>query len=211
MAEGIDAAAHRGALDVRGATIAVLPGPAQLPRPAANAVLHRELLRGGVVLSEVGPDVLPRSWMFAARNRIIAGLSRMTIVVQAGPGSGSLLTSIASQALSRPVGAVPGQVTSRLAEGSNQLIADGARLIRGAQDVLDMLYGIGAHRVTVDSRPAPTPDQAALLAAISEGLSTPEALVRAGIAGDHCLAELMRLELAGRVRRGAGGLLTVLP
>ena len=146
-----------------------------------------------------------------ARNRVIAGLGCATVVVQAAARSGSLLTARASQGLRRPIGAVPGPVTSELSAGTNQLLADGAVLIRGAQDVLDLLYGVGGRIVTVDLRPQATPAQQLLLRAIADGLDTPAALAGADLADSRWLADLAALELAGRLRRGPGGQLSVIP
>lgn len=211
MAAGIDTAAHRGALEAGSATIAVLPGPADRAYPSGSAGLHREIVRHGVAVSEIPLDTPVRNWMFAARNRVIAALGCATVVVQAAARSGSLLTARASQQLQRPVGAVPGPVTSQLSAGPNQLLADGAVLIRSAQDVLDLLYGAGSRSVAVDMRPEPTVRQAVLLRAIANGLDTSAALVGADLADSRRLADLAALELAGRVRRGPGGQLSVIP
>jgi DNA processing protein len=211
MAAGIDTAAHRGALEAGALTIAVLPGSTDRADPPTNSGLHREIVRRGVAVSGIPPDTPLRNWMFAARNRVIAALSGATVVVQATSQSGSLLTARGARQLERPIGAVPGQVTSQLSAGTHQLLADGARMIRDAQDVLDLLYGVGARSVVVDSRPMANAAQAALLAAIGDGLDTAAALVGARVAGDRCLAELAALELAGRVRRGPGGQLALIP
>jgi DNA processing protein len=168
-------------------------------------------MRDGVVLSEIAPDTPLRSWMFAARNRVIAALAQITVVVQASEASGSLLTVAAARRLDRRVGAVPGPVTSALSAGPNQLLAEGAMVVRGPQDLLDALFGHGVRAAMVDSRPPATPDQAALLNAIAAGCDTPAALVAAGAAGDDCLRQLAALELSGRLRRGPGGALSVIP
>jgi DNA processing protein len=211
MATGIDTAAHCGALEVGAATVAILPGPADREYPPASAFVHRRIVRDGVAVSEVALDTPVRSWMFAARNRLIAALSCATVVVQATARSGSLLTARASGELRRPIGAVPGQVTSQLSAGPNQLLADGAAMIRDGQDVLDLLYGIGARSIVVDRRPEPTNRQALLLRAIANGLDSPGALAGANLADSEWLAELAGLELTGRVRRGPGGRLSVVP
>jgi DNA processing protein len=211
LAAGIDAAAHRGALEGAASTIAVLPGPADRAYPRGNASLYREIVRRGVVLSEIAPDTPVRSWMFTARNRVIAALARATVVVQAAPRSGSLLTARAASELERPIGAVPGPVTSQLSAGPNRLLADGAVIIRGTQDVLDLLYGAGGRTAAADLRPRPSASQAALLEAIADGIDTTAALVGTDAGGRRCLAELSALELAGRVRRGPGGRLSVIP
>ncbi|MGA2010432.1 MAG: DNA-processing protein DprA [Solirubrobacteraceae bacterium] len=141
MAAGIDSAAHEGALDARGATVAVLAAAPERPYPAGARALHRRIRAGGAVVSELGPGVPVRRWMFPARNRIIAALSAMTVVVAAREGSGALLTARVAADLGRTVGAVPGQVTAPLARGPHQLLRGGARLVAGPEDVLDALYG----------------------------------------------------------------------
>jgi DNA processing protein len=211
LAAGIDSEAHRGAVEVRGRTIAVLPGPANRPHPMSNANLHREILRHGLAVSEIAPGTAVRSWMFAARNRLIAALCDLTVVVQATERSGSLLTARAGQGLGRTIGAVPGPVTSPLSAGSHQLLANGAVLIRDTQDVLDAVFGAGVMSPVVDTRPDPTPGQAGLLSAIADGLDTASALVGAGAGGERCLVDLAALELAGRITRGPGGRLAVIP
>ena len=113
MAAGVDAAAHAGALSVAGPTVAVLPGSADRPYPAGKRGLHRAIVAGGAVVSELGPGASVRRWMFPARNRLIAALSAMTVVVEAGERSGSLVTADLATELGRPVGAVPGASRAR--------------------------------------------------------------------------------------------------
>ncbi len=143
MATGIDAAAHAGALSAGAATIAVLAGSADRPYPAGKRALHRAILAGGAAVSELGPGAEVRRWAFPARNRLIAALSAMTVVVEAGERSGSLITAELAGELQRPVGAVPGRISSPQAVGPNQLLATGARVIRGVHDVLDALASAG--------------------------------------------------------------------
>ncbi|MBV9801373.1 MAG: DNA-protecting protein DprA [Solirubrobacterales bacterium] len=211
MALGIDSAAHAGALATGAPTVAVLPGSPDRPYPAGKRALHRRILAAGAAVSELGPGVAVRRWMFPARNRIIAGLSAATIVVEAGERSGALLTAGFARDLGRPIGAVPGRVTTAQAAGPNRLLAEGAYAVRGAQDVLDQLFGAGVREADDDDRPELAPELRVLLAAIAEGRDTPAALTRAGIAADHGLAALAALELAGYIRRGAGGRFSVVP
>jgi DNA processing protein len=149
--------------------------------------------------------------MFPARNRIIAALSAMTVVVEARHGSGALLTAAAARDLGRPLGAVPGRITSPLAAGPHRLLRAGAQLIAGPQDVLDGLFGVGV-RTAVPKRFETTlaPDLRRLLDALSEGHDTAAALSAAGLPGDRGLAALASLELAGRIRREPGGRFSVL-
>jgi DNA processing protein len=211
MALGIDSAAQAAAVASDGTTIAVLPGPADAPYPPSRRGLYRRLLGAGVAISELPPGIPVRRWMFPARNRLIAGLAATTVVVEAGERSGALLTAACARELGRLVGAVPGRVTSPQAVGCNQLLADGARVVRDAQDVLDALFGEGARVALREKRPELDERGAALLRAIAEGHDTAAALTRAGIDAGEGLAELASLELAGYTRRGPGGRFTVLP
>ena len=211
MALGIDSAAHDGALSGEGQTIAVLPGPADAPYPRSRQRLYRKLVSAGVAVSELPPGVPVRRWMFPARNRIIAALGAMTVVVEAGGRSGALLTAARARELGRPVGAVPGRVTSPQSVGPNRLLADDARVVRDPQDVLDALFGAGARVAARDARPELDAEASVLLRAIADGRDTAAALGRAGVAPDRGLAALASLELAGYIRRGPGGRFSVVP
>lgn len=210
MAHGIDSAAHAGALEAGRPTVAVLPGSADRPYPVGKRALHRRIVATGAAVSEIAPGTGVRRWMFPARNRIIAALAAMTIVVEAGERSGSLVTARMAHGIGRPVGAVPGRVTTPQAAGPNELLAAGACVVREPQDVLDHLFGEGARRI-VDSRRQPPAELAPLLNAIAEGRETTAALARAGFAPDKGLAALAALELEGFVKRGGGGRFTVIP
>jgi DNA processing protein len=211
MANGIDSAAHTGALQAGAATLAVLPGSANQPYPAGRRSLYRRLVSSGAAVSELPPGCAVWRWMFPARNRIIAALATMTIVVEAGERSGALVTAQLAKALGRPLGAVPGQVTTRQAAGPNQLIAAGATVVRGAQDVLDALFGEGVRTAVAAERPALAEELAALLQAIATGHDTAAALVRAGVGLEQGLVALASLELAGYIRREPGGRYSVVP
>jgi DNA processing protein len=210
MALGIDSAAHAGALDAGAPTVAVLPGSADRPYPAGKRALHRRILADGAAVSEVGPDTSIRRWMFLARNRLIAALAAMTVVVEAGEHSGALVTARLAGELGRPVGAVPGPVTSPQSAGSNRLLAGGARLVRTPQDVLDHLFGTGMRRAAAD-RPPPPEDLRRLLAAVAAGHDTLATLARAGFEPETELRGLAALEIGGYLRRAAGGRFTVQP
>jgi DNA processing protein len=211
MAHGIDSAAHVGALDAQAPTIAVLPGPADRPYPASRRGLHRRVVATGAAVSELPPGTPVRRWMFPARNRVIAALAAMTVVVEAGERSGSLVTAGFAQQLARQVGAVPGQITRPQAAGSNALLAGGATVVRGPQDVLDALFGVGVRAAADDDRPELTDELALLLAGLADGHGTSTALVRAGYEPEEGLAALASLELAGYVRREGGGRYAVIP
>ncbi len=212
MAHGIDAAAHAGALGAQGGrTVAVLPGGVDRPYPQTLARLHARIAGAGVVLGELPPGTSVRRWMFQARNRVIAALSELTIVVEARQSSGALMTARHAAELGRTLGAVPGQVTSAPAAGPHELIAGGAALIRGAGDVLDLLFGAGVREPPDDRRPALTDAQAALLSALEQSGEVAGALTRSGLGVDRGLAELAALELSGWLRRGPGGRYSVIP
>jgi DNA processing protein len=210
MALGIDSAAHAGAIQAGGTTVAVLPGGADRPYPASKAALRRQVSVSGALMSELPPGTAVRRWMFPARNRIIAALAEITIVVEATERSGALITAAYARSLGRSVGAVPGRVGAPCAAGPNGLLARAAAvLITSAQDVLDIVHGPEVRLVPAGSaRPPISGMLRRLLDAISDGLDTPAALARAGAPIDLVLADLAKLELAGYVRRGAGGRIT---
>ena len=213
MAGGIDAAAHAGALSAGRHTLAVLPGSADRSYPAAQRALHRAILDEAAAVSELGPGAEIRRWTFPARNRLIAALATVTVVVEAGERSGSLITAELAAELGRPVGAVPGRVFSSQAAGPNALLATSARLIRGPQDVLDAVAQSGfatfdAERRVIrraDARAPLSTEHRALLQAIADGDDTAAALARAGVPPEHGLAAIASLELAGYLRRVSGG------
>jgi DNA processing protein len=205
LAHGIDAAAHRGALDAGGATVAVLGSGADVAYPAGQRRLYERIRREGLVISEMPPRFAPFRWSFPARNRIMAALGDLTVVVEAAERSGSLITVRLAQSLGREVGAVPGPVNSRFARGSNALLADGAFPVLSAESVLDELLGPGA-------RPAPPPrapldpELQAILERIEAGDGTPDAIARStALEPGELAAGLARLELLGRVRADAAG------
>jgi DNA processing protein len=205
MALGIDSAAHAGAITAGGTTIAVLPAGAQRAYPAAKRGLHAQIAASGVVVCELPGAASVWRWMFPARNRLIAALAVITIVVEAREASGALVTARFADGLGHAVGAVPGRVTSSQARGTNALLARGAVVIRDAQDVLDLLYGIGSRTVPAVTRPRLDRELETLLEAIASGYDTAGALEQAGFPAEQGLAALASLELAGYVRREPGG------
>jgi DNA processing protein len=211
MAAGIDSAAHEGALSVGGPTVAVLPSAANRPYPPAKRSLHRRLVEVGAAVSELPPGADLRRWMFPARNRIIAALSAMTVVVEARHRSGALVTARRARELGRTLGAVPGRITSPQSAGPNGLLARGAAVVRDAQDVLDAVFGAGVRRAGAAPRVQLEPEQERLLDAVASGHDTVDMLARAGIEPDRVLAGLAELELAGYIRRGPGGRFGVQP
>lgn len=198
LAFGIDGCAHRGAVDA-GRTIAVLGCGPDIPYPAAHRALWRRIGEEGLVLSELPPGAAPWRWTFPARNRIMAALAGMTVVVEAAARSGSLITADLAADLGRDLGAVPGPVTSRASAGPNNLLAGGACVVREAQDVLDAMLGAGAKQL---DRGGPELDEglALVLAAVEAGASGCDAVaVTLGLPGPEAAVALSRLELLGYV------------
>jgi DNA processing protein len=209
LALGIDSAAQEGALRAGGLTIAVLGCGVDVAYPPRSARLYAEIVERGLVLGELPPGTEPRRWTFPARNRIMAAIGRMTIVVEARERSGSLITAEMAQDLDREVGAVPGLVGSSPAAGTNGLIHDGAHLIRGCQDVLDALLGPGATRrsgAPVPSGPRLEPKLADVLDLVERGACSADALARASrMEPGPLAAALLSLELSGYVRSDSSG------
>jgi DNA processing protein len=198
LAFGVDACAHRGAIDA-GRTIAVLGCGPDTAYPAAHRSLWRQICEKGLVISEFPPGAAPWRWTFPARNRIMAALAGMTVVVEAAARSGSLITADLAADLGRDLGAVPGPVTSRASAGPNNLLAGGACLVRDAQDVLDAMLGAGATQL---DRGGPPLDQvlADVLTAVEMGeCSCDGAAAALGLSGPGAAAALSRLELLGYV------------
>ena len=211
MALGVDSAAHAGALEVGGPTVAVLAGGADVAYPRSKAALHARLVAGAVVVSELPPGTQPLRWCFPARNRTIAGLATCTVVVEAAERSGSLITADFAQALGRDVGVVPGRATSPRTRGSNGLLREGAHVVLGVEDVLDL---VGAPRPAAGGQlallttalPADVAGAArALLQRIAAGEASLDDLARTPDEADAALEALAELEAVGAVRRAPGG------
>jgi DNA processing protein len=213
MALGVDSAAHTGALEGAAPTIAVLAGGADVPYPASKRRLHAGIVARGCAVSELPPGFTAFRWCFPARNRIIAGLAGVTVAVEAAERSGSLITVDFAAELGRPVGAVPGPVTSRLSAGTNGLLQTGAAVVREAADVLDLLFaeGAGASR----ARPEPSaagglaeplePHLRRLLDAVEQGGGSLATLATTPEQAQAAMRGLTELELRGLVRREFGG------
>jgi DNA processing protein len=158
------------------------------------------------VVSELPAGTEVRRWCFPARNRIIAALADVTVVVEAARRSGALITARLARDLGRDVAAVPGRVSSPQAQGTNALLYDGAGLVRDTQDVLDLLFGAGAITAARGPEdPGLDAELRALLDDIAGGRDTVGALTADPSRTDAVLAGLAELELLGHVRRGLGG------
>ncbi len=196
LAFGIDACAHRGALDV-GTTVAVLGCGADVAYPASHRSLWRRICELGLVLSELPPGTGAWRWAFPARNRIMAALAAMTVVVEAAQRSGSLITADLAADLGRDLGAVPGPVNSRGSVGANDLLAGGACLVRGAQDVLDAMLGPGV-RSAERTGPPLGPELLGVLSAVERGGQTCDAIAaELDLSGGDAASALATLEALG--------------
>jgi DNA processing protein len=216
FAHGVDAAAHRGALAADGGlTVAVLGCGLGVDYPRGHARLADEIAERGALLSEFPCGLAPRSWHFPVRNRIIAALATGTLVVQAAPRSGSLITARQALDLGREVWAVPGRIFDERSLGPNALIRDGATLVQHPRDILETLrppdhhagvfpVGEGAFKSEEDL-PAGLAGQ--VFAALSPGaVRLPEEIAAGlGVPVDGVLGALLELELGGWARRHPGG------
>lgn len=209
LARGIDAAAHRGALDANGITVAVLPGGLDAVVPGHHAELAESIAARGALVSERASGPPPGRGVFLTRNRLIAALSGAVVVVEAADRSGALTTAAVALRLGRPLLAVPGDVDRETSRGVHELIRRGAHLCAHVGDVIDALgaHGISAAtpaaatapaRVAPSASPAGATPEGRLLAALGERPLGVEALVaRSGLAPDVALAALLVLEWSG--------------
>lgn len=207
-AYGIDGAAHRATLSAGGLTVALLAGGADRSYPVGHTQLIDDIADRGVVVSEVACGSAPTKWRFLQRNRLIAALSAATVVVEAGWRSGSLNTAGHAATLSRPLGAVPGPITSATSAGTHRLIREyGAQCITGADDVRELL-GLGSGK---DARSALPTGYTGESTRVMDALSTrawrepADIARRAGMAADAVEGLLGLLRLDGSVEAGADG------
>jgi DNA processing protein len=203
LARGIDGYAHRGALDAGGETVAVLGCGVDRDYPRAHAPLAQQIDASvGLIVSEYPPGVAPAPWRFPARNRIVAGLARATVVVEARERSGALITADLALEEGREVLAVPGEITSALSQGANALLRLGATPVTSADDVLE---AIGVEPATHPGDEPPPGAPRSVLAAIDGGAQTADEIVRAtGLAADAVAAALTELELSALVSAAGG-------
>lgn len=207
MALGIDGAAHRGALQAGGPTIAVLAGGPDAAYPRSHRLLYEQILGAGCAISENPPGVEARRWAFIARNRIIAGISRMVVFAEGSADSGARHTVSFARDLDLPVGAVPGPITSPMSAGPNGLLGEpGIVAVRGIADVADELaLERFEFPAAGPAAPGTLPDR--VLELIAAGERTPRSLAAA--LDQHDRREISRalgeLELRGRIKRGRGG------
>jgi DNA processing protein len=199
-AAGIDTAAHEGALDGGGHTVAVMGTGLDVVFPAANrGLFERIVASGGALVSEYADERPGAPWQFPERNRIVSGMSEAVVVVRAGRRSGALLTAAHARAQGVAVLAVPGQPGDPLAEGPNGLLRGGARVATGAEDVLRAV-GLSGQLALPVAAPAPRleGDLAALWAVLGSAPRHADELAReAGLGPGAAMAALLRLELDG--------------
>ncbi len=203
LARGIDAAAHRGALEA-GQTVAILGNGVDCVYPSEHAGLAADVQASGAVVSEFPPGSRPFASHFPLRNRIISGSVRAVVVVEASDRSGSLITARMALEQGRDVLAVPGNVLSGRNRGGHALLRDGARLVESADDVLEELGLAPGARVA--SGPG-TPDADPVLGALVPGepADLGQISARTGLGAAQLLPRLLELELHGTVRREPGG------
>ncbi|MFC0600780.1 DNA-processing protein DprA [Streptomyces palmae] len=206
-AHGVDAAAHRGSLAAGGATVAVLASGVNLPYPRAHAALIQRIAEQGLVVAELPPGAHPTRGRFVLRNRVIAALTRGTVVIEAQYRSGSLVTARRALALGRATMGVPGPVTSGLSAGVHELLRGEAVLVTDAAEVVELVGRIGelapARRGPLVARDTLNPVTARVLEALSaQGGSAPSDVAReAGTSREEAQQRLHELLVLGFVER----------
>ncbi|HWQ13573.1 MAG TPA: DNA-processing protein DprA, partial [Roseiflexaceae bacterium] len=205
LAIGVDTLAHQAALDAGGRTLAVLPCGADMVYPERNRALAERIAAAGALVSEFPLGTRPIPQFFPVRNRLISGLARGVVVVEAGPESGALITVEYALDQGREVFAVPGSIFSRMSEGTNRLIRNGAGLVLAAQDILDALnMSRAASQQEVRAALPEDPTEAAVLALVSYEPQHADALARLlNLPIAQVSGTLAVLELKGLVRQAA--------
>jgi DNA processing protein len=208
FANGIAAAAHAGALEIDGPTVTVMAGGVDRVQPASRRGLYERVIACGCAIAEPPCGMAQSRWSAIARARTVAALAAVTIVVEAEDSPWDLRVARIALALGRTVAAIPGRVTSPVSRGTNALLAEGAPLVRGPADALDLLYGVGTRP---KRGPAP-PERArleprlqAVLEQVGAGRDTPGKLSTAGEDAGETMLALAELELKGLLSRGDGG------
>jgi DNA processing protein len=205
MARGIDGVAHRTALEEGGNTVAVLGTGIDVPYPVGHRQLHRVIAERGLVVSENPPGMRARQGAFPKRNRIIAALAPVTIVIEAGFRSGALNTASQALELGRVVAAVPGPIDSDQSRGSNQLLRDGAVVIAAAEDALALL-GISTPKDAGEAMPVLPDTEQKVWDALKGGLTEIDSLPAATrLSMAECLAAVTSLEILGLVECSLAG------
>ena len=209
LATGVDAAAHRGGLAGSASTIAVLGTGVDVVYPRRNAELAQMIATRGLLLSEFALGSGPLAHNFPRRNRLISGLASGCLVVEAALASGSLITARAAADQGREVFAIPGSIHSPLSKGCHALIKSGAKLVESASDVLNELSGFrpsGYASTTAEAAGSAQGDATVLAHMGHDPVDVDSLCLRAGLSAEQVSAELLRLELDGRVAALPGGL-----
>jgi DNA processing protein len=210
LARGIDSAAHQGALDAGGRTIAVLGSGVDVIYPPENRHLARRIAAAGALISQFAPGTRPLPYHFPERNRVIAGLVLAVVVVEAAEKSGALITASFAAELGREVLAVPGRVSSPESRGAHRLIQDGAALVQDADDVIAALPAqwracVKPSAGAREGNGAPAAvagDSGRVLAALGEDpVGIDDVIEQSGMGSARATALLLELELSGRVRQ----------
>ncbi len=205
MARGIDGAAHRTALEEGGKTVAVLGTGIDVPYPVGHRQLHRAIAERGLLVSENPPGMRAQKGAFPRRNRIIAALAPVTIVIEAGFRSGALNTASQALELGRVVAAVPGPIDSDQSRGSNQLLRDGAVLIASTDDALALL-GISPPKDPARAPPVLPETEQKVWEALGGGLTEIDILpVTTNLSMAECLAAVTSLEILGLIECSLAG------
>ena len=204
LARGVDSAAHRGALAAGGLTVAVLGSGVDVIYPREHAALAAEIAERGAVISELVPGTPPTPFFFPLRNRIISGLSRAVVVVEANEKSGSLITARCALDQGRDVLAVPGNVLTGRNRGAHALLRDGATIVESADDILE---AIGLRAAPAEKVRNGGPAEDPLLACLTPGepCDLDAIAERTGLGTAVLLPRLFELELQGAVARAGGG------
>jgi DNA processing protein len=224
LADGIAAAALAGAQEAGGHAVAVLGDGLGVACPPRLRPLYERVTRSGCAVSELPCDCAGRRWGQLASARIVAGLAPLSVVVEAHETPEELAAAAVAKSLGRALAAVPGRVSSPLSRGPNALLMDGASLVRGPRDVLELLYTLGTPRPSdptsataaarppvaccdgdADRHPGMRPALLAVLERVGAGYDTPDKLARAGVDSRELLPALSELELTGLLTRGDGG------
>ncbi len=206
MSDGIAVAALAGALQLDGATVAVMAGGLDVACPAKRRSLYERIRKAGCAVTELPAGSRPRRWGLAAGERILARLAELTVVVEARDTPGELAGAGIAQTLGKTVAAVPGRVTSPLSSGTHALLTGGAHLLRGPADALELLSGLGSPAAAARKAPAELePRLQVTLDRVGAGRDTPAKLASAGEDAGEMLLALSELELMGLLTRGDGG------
>jgi DNA processing protein len=210
LARGVDSAAHRGALRAGGRTIAVLGSGPDYIYPREHTALAAEIAATGLVLSEYEPGTLPIPFHFPRRNRLISGLSRAVVVIEASEKSGSLITATCALEQGRDVMAVPGNVLSGRNRGGHALIRDGAKIVETGDDIVEELGlapvgGRGAEAGATRTGSAGSADPVLRAMEAGQPYDVDALASLSGLDGVRLLPRLLDLELQGSIRRAPGG------